>query len=135
MLHACRQLLYLLKLYGCDWPCLQSWTIAKCINVIFKNVHDCLYILTWYSCCERWNVETIMILTSDCVENERIPCIPGKFDRWGSVLSMSVAAPLMYTDGCQRTHDIISRTDKTFQVWTPLDSKWYIYLTNQKSSI
>ena len=81
---------FMLNLYGSNWPCLQSWTMAKCINVIFKNVHDCLYIMR-YSCCEGWNVGSIMILTNDYVEKRMNTFLKviSKFDPWGSVLSLA----------------------------------------------
>ena len=53
------------------WQYLHFRTIEKTIYVVFKNVHNYLYLWTRYISCEGWNLSIIVQLTDDNIEKGR----------------------------------------------------------------
>ena len=53
------------------WQYLHFRTIEKNIYVVFKNVHNYLYLWTRYISCEGWNLSIIVQLTDDNIEKGR----------------------------------------------------------------
>ena len=98
----CRQLSFPYFLYGNDCPCLQLWTIAFIMHKC--NFQECPWLFVYINAIQLlwrvkcWNFNDIYQWLCWKTKIFYVFCLPVliKFDPCGFVLSMSVAAPLMY---------------------------------------